>query len=687
MLVLSVIMTVFCTSFSPAVSAEQGIKNIIYMIPDGGGMAPFYLADAVKQAGGFDKEKFPNVTPVEKGEMYLKDYLVGAETTYSANSAVTDSAAAGTALSSGYKTNNGYVGIDPDKKPHANILEACQDMGKNTGMVVTYEWTNATPAAFSAHDISRTNMTTMSEQIVNSGIDVVFGNTHSAFSDSEWFADGELSKRGYKVVKEKDALNSVKAGDRLWGKLPAAYYDTERAEETPNLAELTKAAITALDDDNQNGFFLMVEGSAVDGGGHSNDAIHNVSEYLAFDAACKVAIEYAKERNDTIVVVAPDHDTGGLSYNYSDLNKIVTDIQSGINSKLCTWETTDHTSRNGGVFMYLPEGVNYPTGIDTTKTAQVADEFYKAYGNFSSSYPTNAVNVINNTDIMKYIASLIGADLDGVTEKLFVDVTSMGKYSPSSEMFTFNDKDIKIKRNASSASIYGIDVDLGGEVALYIEGRFYVPQKLFALEKQLSGGYFHADYNTGRITYSGNLGVQNALVSTVVVKPEKNLDGGIKNESIAAIDQAKTDSNGVYSFNYKVDRLAGEYTIYTNYSNGPKEPMTKSFVFKNTIPTMTVTKDGNDVWYMNQVKSGDRLDIKLSGFDLTDDYPGLIIAAQYAGGILVSAKYMPIVGGSADFGDEIEEELTVVPDAEKIVIHYWNKNTHIPLTASYSIGR
>ena len=100
-LVLSMIMTVFCTSFSVSAADAPTVKNIIYMIPDGGAMAPFYLADAVKQAGGFDKTKFPNVTHVEKGEMYLKDYLVGAEKTYSANADVTDSAAAGTALSSG----------------------------------------------------------------------------------------------------------------------------------------------------------------------------------------------------------------------------------------------------------------------------------------------------------------------------------------------------------------------------------------------------------------------------------------------------------------------------------------------------------------------------------------------------------------------------------------------------------
>ena len=689
-LVLTIFITVFCTSLSFSASASEtpSVKNIIYMIPDGGAMAPFYLADAVKKAGGFDKAKFPYVTPVEQGEMYLKNYLVGAEKTYSANADVTDSAAAGTALSSGYKTNNGYVGITSDKKPRATILEACQDMGKNTGMVVTYEWTNATPASFSAHDISRTNMTTMSEQIINQGIDVVLGNTHSAFSNQEWFTDNALSDRGYKVIKDRNALNKVKPGDKIWGKLPAAYYDVERAATTPNLAELTQTAITALDDDNDNGFFLMVEGSAIDGGGHSNNAFKNVSEYLAFDEACKVAIEYAKTRKDTMVVVAPDHDTGGLYYNYSDLNQIVKDIQSGINSSYVKWETTWHTARNGGVFMYLPEGVAYPEGIDPTKASQVANDFYGTYGTFSASYPNNAVNVINNIEIAKYIASLIHVDLDEVSDKLFVDVTDSGTYDPTTEVFSFNDKNITVKRNASSAAIQGIKMNLDGEVALYIEGRFYVPQKIFTLESYIKDGIFiRADYNTGEIFYSGNVGVENALVSAVVTKPDSVLSADIENTGLLAVDQTVADATGNYNFNFTVDRLAGSYTIYTNYSSSSDEPITNQFVLKNTIPMMSVKIGDTDIKEIAQTNNGDELNISLSGFDLASDYPGLVIVAQYSGGMLKSAEYTPLTGGSSAFGDELNKKVksTVIPDAEKIIIHYWNKNTYVPLTASYII--
>lgn len=549
-----------------------------------------FILQMLSEIKGFDKTRFPNVTPVEPGEMYIKKYLVGAETTYSANNEVTDSAASGTALSSGYKTNNGHVGIDPQAKPHANILEACQYIGKNTGIVCTYEWTNATPTAFSTHDISRANMTVMSEQIVNQGIDVVLGNTHTAFSDKKWFMDSALYERGYKIIKDKDSLKSVKPGDRIWGKLPAAYYDVERAESTPNIAELTEAAIIALNDENENGFFLMVEGSAVDGGGHSNNVVNNVGEYLAFDAACKVAIEFAKSRNDTIVVIAPDHDTGGLYYNYEDLNKIVQDVQFGIRSSFAHYETGAHTARNGGVFMYIPKDVPYPSGIDPTQSSQVDEEFYNSYGKFSSVYPSNPVNVINNIDIVKYITSLINVDLDKISNELYVDVTEQGTYDSASEIFTFKDNDIKIKRNTSTASVHGINIELSGEVALYIEGRFYVPQRIFTLEDQIVDGMVvQADYKTGRIFYSGNIGKQNAqLPVTVAITKPNAID--MEEENILAIDQLTINLNGTFTFEGTVDRLAGNYTIYTNYSDGSDRPLMINFALKNTIPLMTVKR-------------------------------------------------------------------------------------------------
>lgn len=151
------------------------------------------------------------------------------------------------------------------------------------------------------------------------------------------------------------------------------------------------------------------------------------------------------------------------------------------------------------------------------------------------------------------------------------------------------------------------------------------------------------------------------------------------------ISQTIAYESGGYLFKFPVERLAGSYTIYTNYSNGPEEPLSKSFALKSKIPTMTVTKNGIDVSKMSQLTSGDPLNITLSRFDLESDYPGLVIVGQYVGEVLTSAEYMPVNGRSFYFGNEIEREVSVIPNADKIMICYWNKNTYMPLIASYTI--
>lgn len=451
-------------SFVPqAFAAGDGsIKNIIYMIPDGGGMVPFYLANDLKKAGGWDRNVYPYSTDTDDGEMYILQYLVGGLTTRSANSPVTDSAAGGTALSSGYKTNNYHVGIDPQKKPHASILEAAQYVGKKTGMVTIYEWTNATPAAFSAHAPDRTDYADMSEQIVNQGIDVVLGG---GFGAAKWGSIKEAEVRGYNIIDTKEKLANVKAGDKIWGNLVSDSfpYDIHNDETTPTLAEMTKAAITALDS-GDNGFFLMVEGSRVDGGGHNNYALGMVSDFLAFDAACKVAIEYAKGRNDTLVVICPDHDTGGMN-TPANTNSTVQMLKQGKEPTDVTWETDGHTARNGGLFVYVPAGVAYPRGI--TGDLIGTNGAYETY-------------VIDNTELAPYMAGFMGVNLDDISSKLFVDVTDLGRYSSDTGMFIFNSDEYSVmaKSNTSSATIDGEEVSLNGQVILHINNRFYVPQIL-----------------------------------------------------------------------------------------------------------------------------------------------------------------------------------------------------------------
>lgn len=445
-------------SISMAEEKECQIKNIIYMIPDGGGNVPMQLANAVKAAGGFNEGVFPYATKTSEGGLTLFNYLVGGEKTNNVSNDLTDSAASGTALSSGYKTKNGYIGINKDKMPQATILESCQLLGKKTGMVSTYDWANATPAAFSSHDRSRSDASVLSEQITNQGIDVVLG---VGYGVAGWGSINEAVERGYDIINTKEDLSNIKKGDRVWGNMvyDEFPYDIKNTEKTPTLAEMTEAAITALADADEDGFFLMVEGSRVDGCGHVNDAVAMVGDILAFDAAFEKAVEFAKGRTDTMVVACPDHDTGGMILP-EDISMAVEDVQKGIEPEAVTWESKNHTTRNGQVFMYIPEGVKKLEAFDN-----------------ASKNPYEE-NVIENEEICRYIESIIGVNASEDTSKLFVNVTDRGTYRKNTNVFTFNDYPVSVKANCSYAFMDQKAVDLDGQVAVMIEGKFFVPQIL-----------------------------------------------------------------------------------------------------------------------------------------------------------------------------------------------------------------
>jgi alkaline phosphatase len=453
--------------------SEGLIKNVIFMIPDGGGFALFDLANGVKEMGGFKEGLFPNATNIAKGPMHLKNYLIGTETTHSLGSMYTDSAAAGTALSSGYKTNNGRIGVDAQGRPRATILEAAQLAGKRTGTVTTYHWSHATPAAFTAHNISRENYEILSEQVVNQGLDVVLG---VGFGSAKWGSIDEVINRGYTIVNNKKELAAIPQGTRLWGNMANSGFpmDISLTDTQPTLAEMTDAAINALEGDD-DGFFLMIEGSSIDGGGHSNNILQVVSEYLAFDAAFNVAVEYAKARTDTVVIAMPDHDTGGLilpnadevggNPNYNDYIAAVKEIIEGKNSSNgISWESKDHTDRRGGVWMYAPDGIKPPEGLADTP----------------GDNPTNRGLKIDNIKIAPYLADLMGLDLEAATNELFVDVTGYGTYDSNNNTFTFDDVDVKIVANQSVAAVEGDTVDLKGEIAVYSKDKFYVSQSLLS---------------------------------------------------------------------------------------------------------------------------------------------------------------------------------------------------------------
>lgn len=486
-LIFSVMTTPGSAVFADNTNSAPQIKNVIYMIPDGGGFALFDFANAVKEAGGFTEKSYVNATKIIPGPMHLKDYLIGTVTTYSANSNVTDSAAAGTALATGHKTNNKTIGLDSEANPVASLLEAAQLAGKKVGICATVSWVDATPAAFTAHNTSRNNKAILGDQIINQKLDVVLGVGFGYADAEEEKKIKEVQKLGYTVLNTKKQLGAVKQGAKIWGNFDSEEMPNDISLEAhqPTLADMTRAAIHALEG-TEEGFFLMVEGSKIDFGGHNNNLVQAVSEYMAFDEAFKVALDYAKNRTDTIVIVVPDHDTGGLvllpnfddvfgNPNSEDYAEAVSYVQAGINiediSKGVIWQTDGHTNRRVGVWLYAPEGINPPEGLATTP----------------GDNPTNRNLIIDNTEIAPYVAMLMGVDLQEATEKLFVNVLDLGTYDFNTEIFTFTNVDVKIAANQSVATVNGRTVDLDGQIAIYVqmpfaeEGTFYVPQLLLSI--------------------------------------------------------------------------------------------------------------------------------------------------------------------------------------------------------------
>ncbi|MEK4299444.1 alkaline phosphatase [Oceanobacillus sp. FSL W8-0428] len=283
-------------------------KNIIYMIPD-----------------GFNADYATNYRHFKGEDAVWDNHLKGMYSTYSADSNITDSAAAGTAMSTGVKTNNGIIGLDPEGNPQQTILEASKDKDMSTGLVATSTITHATPAAFGAHVEDRNNETEIARQLIDNEIDVLLGGGKNNFiPESEGGNQTEVNvlqqaeEQGYQLVENRNQLLEADIdldSENLLGLFaddalaPEMHRNTE---EEPSLAEMTQTAIDTLKND-EDGFFLMVEGSQIDWAGHDNDAAWAMTDVGAFEAAVQEAINFAKEDGNTLVVVGGDHETGGMT--------------------------------------------------------------------------------------------------------------------------------------------------------------------------------------------------------------------------------------------------------------------------------------------------------------------------------------------------------------------------------------
>ncbi len=277
-------------------------RNVILMIGDGMGLAQVTLAY------------------YRKGQLALADMpFAGYSYTHSLRDFVTDSAAGATALASGYRVMNGVVGQHPDGTPTKTVVEFAEERGMWTGLVATSRITHATPAAMVAHVDNRNQEEDIAVQLAESGVEVLLGGGWDRFYGAR--ADGrnlveEMERRGYLFVRTARELTAApRETTKLLGLFSATAMPKVTENRAPALAAMAVAALRVLERAPE-GFFLMIEGSQIDWGGHQNDDHYVAQETIDFDNTLGAVLRFLDEAGigrDTLIVVTADHETGGLT--------------------------------------------------------------------------------------------------------------------------------------------------------------------------------------------------------------------------------------------------------------------------------------------------------------------------------------------------------------------------------------
>lgn len=486
-------LTIFFASITVTMGGD--FKNIIMLIPDG-------CDDGVLSLARWYKNDILTVDTLRSRPVHP----------FMANSLMTDSAPGGTAYSSGQLTTDKFIAVGPRRNdllsildsedmfeayaPIPTVLEKANSMGLSTGLVATSRVTHATPAAFAAHVDSRTKEAQIAKQMAFNGIDIVMGGGRKnmlpaaacnvtkegeptgARADCLNLED-ELISRGYNICTTKDEMMSLE-GEKAWCSFASGHMSPDIDRQyfrptEPSIAEMTEKSIELLSK-NDNGFFLMVEGSQVDWAGHANDPIWMVTDFIAWDDAVNVAVNFASANCETLVLALPDHNTGGLKlgnykHNYLDRtvefarepllgmkmtsNGVVKDLKNPTGEELKArvaenWniELTDEDVSRVLEYneTYKDKFLSNPIRIGPKKDipdiplnwalARIVSEEYTIAG--WSSHGHNAedvpmwvygmdpdVGVIRNTDVGHMIAELMGG-LEGFEDVIYVDVAKSG---------------------------------------------------------------------------------------------------------------------------------------------------------------------------------------------------------------------------------------------------------------------
>ena len=290
-------------------------KYIFYFIGDGMGMGP------VMSALNYKRMAHPEQQPLVMTSLPVVSFCQ----TWSASTPVTDSAAAGTALSTGSKTRNGMLGMDADTLSVTSVARILKDEGWGVGVLTTVAPDDATPGAFYAHVPARSQFYDIDIQAANSGYDFLGGSSWRGATDKNGNPTDVMevfASKGYKTVYGPEGLKTIQDAEKVivLGD-PAANLNANNVSYTIDsvagalsLPEMTQAALDHLKRVSPDRFFMMVEGGNIDHALHANDGGGATKEVLNFDSAIAVAYEfYLQHPDETLIVITADHDTGGLT--------------------------------------------------------------------------------------------------------------------------------------------------------------------------------------------------------------------------------------------------------------------------------------------------------------------------------------------------------------------------------------
>jgi len=310
------------------------VKNIILCIGDGMGLSQIY-----------------STYTANRGQLNIFQMLnIGFSVTNSADAYITDSAAGATAFASGQKTNDRAIGVNPSGKPLKSLADYSAEAGKKVADIAVCELTDATPAAFYAHDSERSHSVAIASQITSSPVDIFLGSAYKDFTqpvNGETTVD-KMKKRGYAVIRNfDDFLNSTSP------KILALMDDSvtrPKMEGRGNYLPLAFNKVTQAFKGAPKGFFMMIEGSQIDHGGHANNLKQVITENSDFDRVVGDALKFADEDGETLVIVTADHETGGLTL-----------LDGSINNGYVwgDFSTNDHTGTPVPVFSYGPHSLDF----------------------------------------------------------------------------------------------------------------------------------------------------------------------------------------------------------------------------------------------------------------------------------------------------------------------------------------